>query len=160
LKEEVRLAEGKDESAPVHEGGCLCGAIRYRAVGDPVSVTICHCINCQRNSGSAFSVNAVFPQGAVTMTGAPATYVDKGDTGANVVRIFCGTCGTPLESRSIMSSVAHVVIKVGTFDDPSGFVPGNEVYCRNALQWLPQHITSERHATMMPQFLKDPENIG
>lgn len=127
-----------DSSLPVHEGGCLCGAVRYRAVGDPVAVSICHCTNCQRNSGSAFSVNAIFPKEALTMTGSPATYIDKGDTGAGVVRVFCGTCGTPLESRSIMSSVAHAVIKTGTLDDPSGFVPDSEVYCKSAMPWWPR----------------------
>ncbi len=127
-----------DASVPVHEGGCLCGAIRYRVVGDPVAVAICHCVNCQRNSGSAFSVSAIFPKGALTMTGAPAVYLDKGATGAGVERTFCGTCGTPLESRSIMSSVAHVVIKTGTFDDPSGFVPSIETYCKSAMPWWTQ----------------------
>jgi hypothetical protein len=128
-----------DAPAPaVHTGGCLCGAIRYRVAGDPVAVSICHCGNCQRNSGSAFSVNVIFPKHAMTMTGTPATYVDKGDTGAGVVRVFCATCGTPLESRSIMSSVAHVVIKAGTFDDPGGFTPDSEIYCRSAMPWWPQ----------------------
>ena len=125
-----------DVSGEVHEGGCLCGAIRYRVVGAPVAVSICHCTNCQRNSGSAFSVNAIFPKEALTVTGAPASYIDRGDTGAGVERTFCGTCGTPLESRSIMSSVAHAVIKAGTFDDPSVFVPDSEIYCSSALPWV------------------------
>jgi hypothetical protein len=125
-------------SGPVHQGGCLCGAVRYRVVGDPVAVSICHCTNCQRNTGSAFSVNAIFPKEAMTMTGTPATFTDKGDTGAGVVRVFCGICGTPLESRSIMSSVAHVVIKAGTFDDPRVFVPDSEIYCKSAMPWWRQ----------------------
>jgi hypothetical protein len=127
-------------SVPVHEGGCLCGAIRYRAVGNPVAVSICHCKNCQKNSGSAFSVNAIFPKDTLTMTGTPVTFTDKGDTGAGVVRVFCGTCGTPLESRSIMSSVAHAVIKTGTLDDPGSFVPDSEVYCKSALPWVEHGI--------------------
>jgi hypothetical protein len=122
----------------VHEGGCLCGAVRYRVVGPPVAVSICHCSNCQRNSGSAFSLNAIFPKEALTVTGAPKSYIDSGDTGAGVERTFCGTCGTPIESRSIMSSVAHAVIKAGTFDDPSGFVPDSEIYCSSALPWVPR----------------------
>lgn len=123
-------------SQAMHEGGCLCGAVRYRALGNPVAVSICHCTNCQRNSGSAFSVNAIFPKDAVSVTGTPRSYIDKGDTGAGVERLFCETCGTPLESRSIMSSVAHTVIKAGTFDDPAPFVPDSEVYCKSALPWV------------------------
>ena len=132
------VTDDAEGSVPIHEGGCLCGAIRYRVVGDPVAVAICHCVNCQRNSGSAFSVSAVFPKGTVTMTGTPSSYIDKGATGAGVERTFCGICGTPLESRSIMSSVAHVVIKTGTFDDPSAFVPTFETYCKNAMPWWTQ----------------------
>jgi len=125
-----------DHPETAHEGGCLCGGVRYRVQGDPVAVSICHCTNCQRNSGGAFSVNVIFPKEAVTMNGSPATYIDTGDTGADVVRVFCGVRGTPLESRSIMSSVAHTVIKAGSFDDPSGFVPDSEVYCDSSLPWV------------------------
>jgi hypothetical protein len=124
-----------DNATPVYNGGCLCGAIRYRVVGKPVAVSICHCVNCQRNTGSAFSVNVIFPKGALTTTGTPAVFIDKGDTGAGVERVFCGHCGTPLESRSIMSSVAHVVLKAGSFDDPSVFIPDSEIYCQSAMPW-------------------------
>lgn len=127
-----------DNDLPVYEGGCLCGAVRYRVVGKPVAVSICHCVNCQRNSGSAFSVNVIFLKDALTMTGNPAMFVDKGDTGAGVERVFCSHCGTPLESRSIMSSVAHAVIKAGTFDDPSLFIPDSEMYCKSAMPWWKQ----------------------
>jgi hypothetical protein len=122
-------------SAPVHEGGCLCGAIRYRVVGEPMAVAICHCVNCQHNSGSAFSVNVIFPKEALTMQGTPAVYEDKGDSGAIVRRIFCGTCGTPLESQSVYSSPVAAVLKAGTFDNPSVFVPDSELYCISALPW-------------------------
>lgn len=125
----------EDTAVPVHEGGCLCGAVRYRVVGDPLAVSICHCVNCQRNSGSAFSVNAVFPRGALTMSGSPAVYEDKGDTGEIVRRIFCGRCGTPLESQSVFSAPSHAILKAGTFDDPSGFVPDSELYCISAMPW-------------------------
>ncbi|MFC0202907.1 GFA family protein [Novosphingobium soli] len=119
----------------MHEGGCLCGAIRYKAVGDPVAVAICHCVNCQRNSGSAFSVNVIFPKQALTVEGAPAIYEDKGDTGEIVRRFFCGTCGTPLESRSVFSAPEHAVVKAGTFDHPECFVPDCETYCISAMPW-------------------------
>lgn len=124
------------ESAEVHEGGCLCGAVRYRVVGSPLAVSICHCVNCQRNSGSAFSVNCVFPREAMTMTrGSPSVYEDRGDTGEIVRRVFCGTCGTPIESLSVFSAPSHAILKAGTFDDPSGFVPDSELYCVSAMPW-------------------------
>jgi hypothetical protein len=125
----------KASSFPVHEGGCLCGAVRYRAVGTPLSVAICHCVNCQRNTGSAFSVNVIFPKEALTMEGSPAIYEDKGDTGNIVRRVFCGKCGTPLESQSVFSTPGYAVLKSGTFDDPTDFIPDSEVYCVSAMPW-------------------------
>jgi hypothetical protein len=124
-----------DPAAPIHTGGCLCGAIRYRVTGSPLSVSICHCVNCQRNSGSAFSVNVVFPEDALTVEGVPAVYEDRGDTGEIVRRLFCGTCGTPLESRSVFSSPGYAVLKAGTFDNPGQFVPDCELYCISAVAW-------------------------
>lgn len=122
-------------SGPVHLGGCLCGKVRYRVEGDPLSVAICHCTNCQRNTGSAFSVNVIFPKAALTMEGNPAIYEDIGDTGNVVRRVFCGTCGTPLESQSVFSVPEYAVLKGGTFDNPAVFVPDSEVYCVTAMPW-------------------------
>ncbi|WP_297492323.1 GFA family protein [Acidocella sp.] len=122
-------------SPPIHEGGCLCGAVRYQVVGAPLAVAICHCVNCQRNTGSAFSVNAIFPKEALTTQGAPAVYDDKGDTGNIVRRVFCGKCGTPIESQSVYSVPGYAVIKAGTFDHPENFAPDSEVYCASALPW-------------------------
>jgi hypothetical protein len=127
----------EDGDTPVHEGGCLCGEIRYRVVGPPMAVSICHCVNCQKNSGSAFSLNAIFPKGTLTVTGTPAEFLDQGDA-STVVRTFCGKCGTPIESRSIYSKDGFAVIKAGTFDDPSVFTPDSEVYCKSALPWVVQ----------------------
>jgi hypothetical protein len=125
-----------EKSVQVHEGGCLCGALRYKVVGEPLGVAICHCVNCQRNSGSAFSLNATFPAGTMTLEGHPSIYDDAGDTGNVVRRVFCGICGTPIESQSVYSIPNYVVIKAGTFDDPSKFVPDCEVYCDSKLPWV------------------------
>jgi hypothetical protein len=133
------------EDVPVHEGGCLCGAVRYRVVGEPIAVSICHCINCQRNTGSAFSVNAIFGEGALTYQGSPSVYDDIGDTGHVVRRVFCGTCGTPIESQSVYSVPNYVVVKTGTFDDPAHFVPDNEVYCVSALEWVTESADRPRY---------------
>ena len=126
-----------DESTvPIHEGGCLCGAVRYRAVGSPEFVAVCHCKNCQRNSGSAFSVNCAFRKDAVTIQGTLSVYEDKGDTGDVVRRLFCGKCGTPIESQSTFSASHYTVLKAGTFDEPRVFTPDTEVYCASAFPWL------------------------
>jgi hypothetical protein len=125
----------ENATPPIHQGGCLCGAIRYSVVGDPVAVSLCHCVNCQRNSGSAFSVNVIFPRNALTMHGSPAVYEDRGDTGEIVRRLFCGTCGTPLESQSVFSAPICAVLKAGSFDNPAQFTPDSELYCISAMPW-------------------------
>jgi hypothetical protein len=135
----------QEQGEPVNEGGCLCGAVRYRVSGDPISVAICHCVNCRLNSGSAFSVNAIFPAGTLSYQGTPAVYDDVGDTGNVVRRLFCGTCGTPIESRSVYSVPGYVVVKAGTFDDPARFVPESEVYCASALPWVRDGGERARH---------------
>jgi hypothetical protein len=140
------MSDNRQGSAqPVHLGGCLCGKVRYRAEGTPLSVAICHCTNCQRNTGSAFSVNVIFPKEALTMEGSPAIYEDVGDTGNVVRRVFCGTCGTPLESRSVFSAPGYAVLKSGSFDDPSVFVPDSEVYCVTAMPWWLEGGTRPRY---------------
>ena len=135
----------ENSSVPVHEGGCLCGAVRYRIAGSPVSVAICHCTNCQRNTGSAFSVNVIFHKPEYSIQGNPATYDDVGDTGNIVRRVFCGKCGTPIESRSVFSASEYTVLKSGSLDDPSAFVPDSEVYCVTAMPWWLNGIDVPRY---------------
>jgi len=136
----------ENSSTPVHEGGCLCGDVRFRIAGTPVSTTICHCTNCQRNTGSAFSVNVIFykPE-EYTILGTPAIYDDVGDTGNVVRRVFCGKCGTPIESRSVFSASEYTVIKSGSFDDPTVFAPDSEVYCVTAMPWWLNGIDVPRY---------------
>jgi hypothetical protein len=134
-----------DPSVPVHTGGCLCGAVRYSISGSPVSVAICHCTNCQRNTGSAFSVNVIFHNAPLTIQGEPAIYDDVGDTGNIVRRVFCGKCGTPIESKSVFSASEYTVLKSGSLDDPTVFVPDSEVYCVTAMPWWLQGIKLPRY---------------
>lgn len=135
---------GKSDN-PVHEGGCLCGQVRFRLVGDPLAVHICHCTHCKRNSGSDFSVTCLFPREALTMQGTPSVYDDFGDTGQVVRRVFCGSCGTPIELQSSYSFPRYAAIKVGTFDNPDTFVPDDEVYCSKALPWFPRDPNRPRY---------------
>ena len=85
--------------APTRSGGCLCGAVRYDVSAPALSVVACHCRDCQRQAGSAFSIIAVFPRDAVHFSGTPALYRGHGDSGGAVERNFCGACGSPLLRR-------------------------------------------------------------
>jgi len=121
------------------EGGCLCGGVRYSVDGPVRGEAVCHCRNCQRQGGSAFSVLAAVDRGALTISGDPALYVDHGESGAEVHRHFCRTCGSPLYS-SLPASPAVVYLKAGTLDAPQGMSPRVHVWCDSAWAWpgLPQ----------------------
>ncbi|WP_422059658.1 GFA family protein [Sphingopyxis sp.] len=118
------------------EGGCNCGALRYRLAGKPLAVAVCHCANCRRQSGSAFSVNVVVRADAMSLTGELATYEDLDtESGSPVLRQFCATCGSPIRSLSA-ASPKIAIVKAGTADDPGQFVPALHVWTESALPWV------------------------
>lgn len=116
-------------------GGCLCGAVRYTIAVDPLMQAVCHCKNCQKQAGSAYSIIAGVPADALTITGTPATYMDKGDSGSAVTRQFCGTCGSPLFSL-VESAPGLVFVKAGTLDDTSDFNPQVQVWTKSRQPWV------------------------
>jgi hypothetical protein len=122
----------------VHEGGCLCGAVRYAVRGKPVRTSVCHCRYCQRRSGSAFGVLPFFKAEAVSIVkGTPATYRHVSDeSGRWLQSEFCAACGTTtgltVELRQGMRGVAG-----GTFDDPGWFTVERHIWTRSRLPWVP-----------------------
>ena len=90
----------------IREGGCLCGAVRFRTEGEPVNVRICHCRNCQKAMGSPFFARALFDQRALTVDGDTARY----STSEALDREFCRICGTRLFSRRTNGTVVGVAV--------------------------------------------------
>ena len=117
-------------------GGCLCGQVRYEISGEPMFTAICHCKNCQRQSGAAYSVNLGVPSQAFNLSGQLKTFVDTGESGGEVMRRFCANCGSPLISE-VASAPAMVILKAGTLDDTSSVKPGVEVWCASRQPWVP-----------------------
>jgi hypothetical protein len=113
--------------ARVHEGGCLCGAVRYKTTGDPLRVTICHCAFCQRFTGTAFLVEPIFARSMVAFSGdRPRTYTHRSDgSGKRVTLNFCGTCGTTLY-LDLERFPDIFGMCGGTFDDPNWFARSKE----------------------------------
>jgi hypothetical protein len=97
---------------------------------------VCHCKNCQRQAGSAFSTLAGVPKAEFNMSGAPKLYQDSDtDSGSTVERFFCGACGSPIYS-AVPSQPDLLFLKTGTLDDTSAFTPGFHVWCSTKQNWV------------------------
>jgi hypothetical protein len=128
-------------------GGCLCGKVRYSANTDPALVAVCHCKNCQRQAGTAFSVVVAIPKSDLTITGTLKTYRDTGDSGQPVLRNFCPECGSPVTSDvAVMPQL--VFLKAGTLDDTSWVDPKMHVYCDSMQKWTTIAEGSQRFGKM------------
>ena len=118
-------------------GSCLCGNVRYDSDAEPLFTVICHCTNCQKQSGSAFSTIVGVPKEAVTVEGEDklADYIDRSEAGDAVRRRFCRNCGSPV--FSVVKSLPDVtIIKAGTLEDRSWIEPVSHVWCRSAQPWV------------------------
>jgi len=106
----------------IHEGGCLCGDVRYRAIAEPVRITICHCSFCQKITGSAFLVEPIFRRQDIAFSGhAPRHYDHRSDTSGKRVTVnFCGRCGTTIY-LDLERFPDILGLCGGTFDDPNWF---------------------------------------
>jgi len=117
-------------------GGCLCGAIKYTSAASPVMVAVCHCASCQRQSGSAFSVNVAMPKGSLQFTsGKTSVYQDTGESGQPVYRHFCSACGSPIYS-DVVTTPQLDWLKAGTLDDTNWVKPAANIWCASAQSWV------------------------
>jgi hypothetical protein len=114
----------------IREGGCLCGAVRFKAKGEPINVRVCHCRNCQKAMGSPFFARALFSQDALTVEGDSARYASSAATD----RIFCKTCGTRLFSWRTNGTAAGVALAV--FDDRNAFAPTAHIWVKEKIDWV------------------------
>ncbi len=133
-------------------GHCLCGSVSYTADTEPMMVALCHCEDCKRQSGAAFSVNVVVERSALKIDGDKLTTYETigGDHEQPRERLFCSGCGSPLVS--ILAEAGDMAfIKAGTLDDQSWVAPEIEVYCDSAQPWVHAEDNAERG--LFPQSL-------
>lgn len=119
------------------DGRCLCGAMTYTSDADPLFTAICHCKDCQRQSGTAFSVVVGVPRDALQLQGDTAKTVTTigEDHGGKNERMFCGACGSPLVTMN--ESLPDVyILKTGTLDDTSWLAPQIEIWGDSAQPWV------------------------
>jgi hypothetical protein len=114
----------------IREGGCLCGAVRFRCGGEPINVRVCHCRNCQKAMGSPFFARALFPQSALTVEGETARYASS----ETLDRVFCKACGTRLFAWRRNGTAAGVALAV--FDDRNAFAPTEHIWVAEKMDWV------------------------
>ena len=112
------------------EGGCLCGAVRFRADGSPSYVNFCHCRMCQKASGAPMMAWATFERAKVEIIGLPMFRRSSPD----VERGFCGDCGSTLIWQRPCGPTLDLA--VATFDDPNGLAPSEHIWTESRARWL------------------------
>jgi hypothetical protein len=115
------------------KGGCLCGAVRYEVRGAPFLLTACHCLNCQKRTGSAYSMNLTVRREDFAITeGAPAEIEQVSPSGTPTTQLHCGACYARL--ASLPSRLPHTAsVRPGTLDDTGWLKPVLHIFARSAL---------------------------
>jgi hypothetical protein len=118
----------------VSEGGCACGEVRYRLTADPLIIHCCHCLNCQRQTGSAFVINVLIETDHLKLLARNSQRVDvPRDVGVQPI-YRCPTCQVALFSEYDRPWLRFV--RAGTLDDPSTVRPDVHIYSRSKLDWV------------------------
>jgi hypothetical protein len=117
------------------DGGCSCGEVRYRLTSEPLFIHCCHCLNCQRQTGSAFVINLLIESDRVELLAGEPRQVDVPRDDGSTQQVFrCPTCQVAVFSHYGFSGVRFV--RAGTLDDPSSVVPDVHIYTRSKLPWV------------------------
>jgi hypothetical protein len=126
------------------DGHCLCGRITYECEAEPIVTAICHCEDCQRQTGTSFSIVVGVPRDQLQIHGTPKVFETMGDDrGAPAYRHFCGDCGSPI--ISILADADEVAwIKAGTLRDKSWLSPTLEAWTQSAQPWVQEAAAAER----------------
>jgi hypothetical protein len=117
------------------EGGCSCGAVRYRLTSEPLFTHCCHCLNCQRQTGSAFVINLLIESDFVEVLAGDPQPVDVPRDDGSAQRIYrCPACQVAVFSEYGRPEIKFV--RAGTLDEPSGATPDVHIYTRSKVPWI------------------------
>ena len=133
-------------SGKVREGGCLCGAVRYRLAGEPVVTFYCHCRMCQRAAGAPVVAWATVRAAAFAWTGAEPR---RHRSSAKAERFFCVECGTPLAAQTL-AEPDLLDLAVATLDDPADAPPERHDWESSRLPWFDTTDDWPRHKEACP----------
>jgi len=115
---------------------CRCGQLSATCTGEPVRVSVCHCLDCQKRSGSAFSAQARWPAEQVVVAGASKTFVHTADSGNTITHHFCPDCGSTVHYRIDGKFDGLIAIPVGAFADPAFPAPRFSVWEERKHDWV------------------------
>jgi hypothetical protein len=118
------------------EGRCHCGKITYSAEVDESAVSVCHCTDCQRLSGSPYRASVAAKRADFELhSGEPKTYVKTSEDGTQRVQTFCGDCGTPIYATGLDES-SPLNLRVGALNERAALAPRRQIWMRSALPWV------------------------
>jgi hypothetical protein len=122
------------EPSKAFTGGCLCGALLYQALGEPLYAGYCYCSDCRRASGSAFVPFIGFPSEALRFTGRTSSFTSRSARGGNAVRNSCAICASLVFGGTLGQDSQHTIY-AGSLDDPSLFKPTIAIFTRDRPAW-------------------------
>ena len=119
----------------IAKGGCLCGAVRFEAKGEPFGANHCHCLSCRKHTGAPVVTLSGWKADQITFSGKARKIYNSSE---GVGRAFCPECGTPLTWEGISSSGigAIVEIHISTFDDQTLFLPTSHMHDGERIPWF------------------------
>jgi len=134
-----------ESAATDHDGGCLCGALRFRVTAAPLDSGYCHCRMCQRNSGAPVVAWVTFPATSFAwIKGMPGSFASS----AHAQRQYCSHCGSYLVFLNAQAP-AEISVNTASLDDPGAFPPRKHIYSTSRIPWfrtddsLPRHFGNE-----------------
>lgn len=129
---------------PSHLATCTCGQLSVRMSSDPLRIIVCHCLACQRRTGTVFGAQATFLRSDAEIEGRGVTFVRKGDSGADVEFTFCPRCGSTVHIK-VAGREDKIAIPVGAFADPTLPAPIYSVYENTMHRWVKLPLSIEHH---------------
>ncbi len=115
---------------------CRCGQLRAKVAGEPVRVSVCHCLDCKKRTGSAFSAQARWPAEQAEVEGVSKIWTHHADSGNRITHHFCPDCGSTVHYEIEGKFDGMIAIPLGAFDDPNFAIPAFSVWEERKHDWV------------------------
>jgi len=123
-----------------HSGSCACGELTYYLATDPMFVHCCHCWECQKQTGSAYVLNALIETDQVTLEGQGTEHALETPSGKGQIITRCAVCGTAVLSKYMVRQGKLTYVRVGTMDDPAACPPDVQIFTSSKQPWVPLSV--------------------